>query len=139
MTPLQFEPGTQYAYSNAGTNTAGRIVSKSSAACLTRSLWTAGFSARSAWTTRPSGPARCNFRGSPKSIARRRMDKSDLEEATLTQLSYPLNDPKRRSMPAGGLFSTASDCVKFCQMILNGGVVRKAGRYLSEAAAPAND
>ena len=26
MTPLQFEPGTKYQYSNAGINTAGRII-----------------------------------------------------------------------------------------------------------------
>jgi CubicO group peptidase (beta-lactamase class C family) len=36
-------------------------------------------------------------------------------------------------MPAGGLFSTASDLAKFCQMLLNGGTY--AGRrLLSEAA-----
>jgi CubicO group peptidase (beta-lactamase class C family) len=36
-------------------------------------------------------------------------------------------------MPAGGLFSTAADVAKFCQMILNGGALN-GRRYLSPAA-----
>ena len=36
-------------------------------------------------------------------------------------------------MPAGGLFSTAADLARFCQMILNGGV-SGGKRYLSETA-----
>jgi CubicO group peptidase (beta-lactamase class C family) len=36
-------------------------------------------------------------------------------------------------MPAGGLFSTASDVGRFCQMILSGGVYN-GKRYLSKAA-----
>ena len=38
------------------------------------------------------------------------------------QLRYPLEDPTRTPMPAGGLFSTASDVGNFCRMILGGGV-----------------
>ena len=36
-------------------------------------------------------------------------------------------------MPAGGLFSTAADVGRFCQMVLNGGVF-EGKRYLSEDA-----
>ncbi len=36
-------------------------------------------------------------------------------------------------MPAGGLFSTAGDVGRFCQMVLNGGVFQ-GKRYLSEEA-----
>jgi CubicO group peptidase (beta-lactamase class C family) len=36
-------------------------------------------------------------------------------------------------MPAGGLFSTAGEVGRFCQMILNGGVYQ-GKRYLSENA-----
>ncbi len=36
-------------------------------------------------------------------------------------------------MPAGGLFSTASDVGRFCQMVANGGMFN-GKRYLSEAA-----
>src|SRR5262249_52418069 len=60
-------------------------------------------------------------------------DKSDLEETTIDQLKYPLTDPSRQPMPAGGLFSTAADTGRFCQLILNGGTF-EGKRYLSEAA-----
>ncbi len=36
-------------------------------------------------------------------------------------------------MPAGGLFSTARDLTRFCQMILNGGTYQ-GKRYLSESS-----
>jgi CubicO group peptidase (beta-lactamase class C family) len=60
-------------------------------------------------------------------------DKSNLEATTITQLNYPLRDRKRQPMPAGGLFSTATDVARFCQMISDGGVYQ-GKRYLSEAA-----
>jgi CubicO group peptidase (beta-lactamase class C family) len=49
------------------------------------------------------------------------------EEIPIDQLSYPLTDRNRGVCPAGGLFSTASDVARFCQMILNGGTDR--GRH----------
>ena len=50
-------------------------------------------------------------------------DKNGLEETTVTQLRYPLSDRSSRyPMPAGGLFSTAEDTARFCQMVLNEGV-----------------
>jgi CubicO group peptidase (beta-lactamase class C family) len=57
-----------------------------------------------------------------------------LRETPIMQLRYPLNDHTHRyAMPAGGLFSTAGDLGKYCQMLLNNGTV--AGkRFLSEAA-----
>jgi CubicO group peptidase (beta-lactamase class C family) len=60
-------------------------------------------------------------------------DKLGLEETTVTQLKYPLDEPSRQPMPAGGLFSTPEDIGKFCRMVLNGGMVQ-GRRYLSEAA-----
>ncbi len=60
--------------------------------------------------------------------------KDNLEETTVTQLRYPLNDRKNRfPMPAGGLFSTAVDLSRFCRMVMNGGEL-DGKRYLSEAA-----
>lgn len=59
--------------------------------------------------------------------------KRELEETPITQLSYPLTDRKRQPMPAGGLFSTAADVARFCQMILGGGRF-EGKRILSEAA-----
>jgi CubicO group peptidase (beta-lactamase class C family) len=46
-------------------------------------------------------------------------------------LKYPLDDRTRQPMPAGGLFSTASDLSLFCRMILGGGGFG-GKRYLSE-------
>jgi CubicO group peptidase (beta-lactamase class C family) len=52
----------------------------------------------------------------------------------VTQLHYPLDDHQNRyPMPAGGLFATAADVTRFCQMILNGGELN-GKRYLSQEA-----
>jgi CubicO group peptidase (beta-lactamase class C family) len=60
-------------------------------------------------------------------------DKKGLEETTISQLKYPLDDRGRQPMPAGGLFSTAADQSIFYRMIAQGGVF--AGRrYLSARA-----
>ena len=131
ITPLQFEPDTQYQYSNAGINTAGRIIEVVS-----------GLSYEEFLDRRIFGPLRMDdttFWPNPEQIGR--LAKSyrpgpggiGLEEIAIGQLKYPLNDRIRQPMPAGGLFSTAADMARFCQMVLNGGVY--AGlRYLSEAA-----
>ena len=131
LRPLQFEPGTKYDYSNAGINTAGRIIEVVS-----------GFSYETFMEQRlfkPLGMKDTTFW--PSSAQARRLaksyqpnaDQSGLEETTITQLRYPLTDRKRQPVPAGGLFSTAQDVGRFCQMILNGGVFN-GKRYLSEAA-----
>jgi CubicO group peptidase (beta-lactamase class C family) len=60
-------------------------------------------------------------------------DKSDLVEMKTGLLKYPLNDRIRQAMPGGGLFSTAADVARFCQMVLNGGKFQ-GRRYLSEKA-----
>ena len=61
-------------------------------------------------------------------------DKTDLEETTVNQLRYPLDDHQNRyPMPAGGLFATAADMALFCQMILNNGELN-GKRYLSPEA-----
>ncbi len=60
--------------------------------------------------------------------------KNGLETTTISQLYYPLDErAKRYPMPAGGLFSTAADVAKFCQMVMNGGELN-GHRYLSAKA-----
>src|SRR5438093_11309401 len=59
-------------------------------------------------------------------------DKTGLEETTISQLTYPLTDRKRQPMPAGGLFSTGQDVVRFCQMVLHGGDL-EGRRYVPQA------
>ena len=131
MTPLQFEPGSKYAYSNAGINTAGRIIEVVSGVPYEEFMQKRLFD--------PLGMKDTTFWPDEGQLARLAKSykpnaaKTDLEEITVTQLRYPLNDRTRRPMPAGGLFSTAPDLGRFCQMMLGRGVF-EGKRYLSEAA-----
>jgi CubicO group peptidase (beta-lactamase class C family) len=131
MTPLQFEPGTKYQYSNAGINTAGRIIEVVSGMPYEDFLDRRLFG--------PLGMKDTTFWPNEGQLARLAKsyrpdkDKSDLEETTVTQLKYPLSDRRRGPMPAGGLFSTAADLGRFCRMVLNGGTL-DGKRYISEAA-----
>jgi len=131
LTPLQFEPGTKYQYSNAGINTAGRLIEVMSGMPYADFLNTHLF--------KPLGMKDTTFWPSKSQLARLAKSykpnatKADLDETTVTQLRYPLDDRTRQPMPAGGLFSTAGDVARFCQMILNHGTF-KGKRYLSEEA-----
>jgi CubicO group peptidase (beta-lactamase class C family) len=131
MTPLLSEPGRKYLYSNAGINTAGRIIEVVSGMSYEdfldkRLFGPLGMKDTTFW------PDEEQLKRLAKSYKPNK-DKTDLEETTITALKYPLNDRKRQPVPAGGLFSTAGDLGNFCQMLLNGGVF-KGKRYLSEAA-----
>jgi CubicO group peptidase (beta-lactamase class C family) len=130
-TPLLFEPGTGYQYSNAGINTAGRIIEVVSGmpyeTFLDKRLFgPLGMKDTTFW---PSKEQQARL---AKSYRARKGGKG-LEETTVGQLQYPLEDRKRQPMPAGGLFSTAADLARFCQMVLNGGTY-KGKRILSQAA-----
>jgi len=131
MTPLQFEPGSKYQYSNAGINTAGRIIEVKSGMPYEDFLETR--------LLRPLGMNDTTFWPSSEQLSRLAKsykpgkNGSGLEETVVTQLKYPLNDRTRQPMPAGGLFSTAHDLARFCQMIYSGGVF-EGKRYLSRAA-----
>lgn len=131
VTPLQTEPGTKYAYSNAGINTAGRIIEVVSGKPYEVFLQERILD--------PLGMTDTTFRPGREQIARLaksykpNSEKTLLEETTVDQLTYPLDDPHRQPMPAGGLFSTANDVARFCQMILNGGTFR-GKRILSESS-----
>ena len=131
MLPLQSKPGTQYLYSNAGINSAARILE-----IVSGQSYEAFMAAR---LFEPLGMTETTFWPSAAQIRRLanayRPDaaKTGLEKTTISQLRYPLNDRSRYPMPAGGLFSTARDLARFGQMILNHGTF--AGRrYLSKAA-----
>ena len=131
MTPLIYEPGTQYRYSNAGINTAARIIEVVTKQSFEDFLQTRFFD--------PLGMKDTTFWPNDEQVSRvvnaysPTEDKMDLKEIKISQLTYPLNDRRRGPMPAGGLFSTAADMGVFCQMILNNGEFR-GKRYLSEKA-----
>jgi CubicO group peptidase (beta-lactamase class C family) len=131
MTPLQSEPGTRFQYSNAGINTAGRIIEVVSGMSYQEFLDKRLFE--------PLGMKDTTFWPNEEQLKRLAKsyrpgpEKTDLVETTIGQLRYPLDDRKRQPMPAGGLFSTAADVGTFCRMVLNGGVLN-GKRYLSAGA-----
>jgi CubicO group peptidase (beta-lactamase class C family) len=131
-TPLQSEPGTKYAYSNAGINTAGRIIEVVSGMSYEDFLDKRLFG--------PLGMKDTTFWPNEEQVGRiaksytPTKDKKNLQEVPIGQLKYPLNDRKNRTpMPAGGLFATAADVALFCQMLLNNGEF-KGKRFLSPDA-----
>jgi CubicO group peptidase (beta-lactamase class C family) len=132
MSPLQFEPGTKYQYANAGINTAARIIE------VVTGMPYEDFMQQRLF--KPLAMKDTTFWPTEKQIKRIAKSykpnaaKNDLEEIEIAQLHYPLSDRAvRYPMPAGGLFSTAHDVARFCQMILNGGEL-DGKRYLSAIA-----
>lgn len=132
ITPLVSEPGTRYAYSSAGINVAGRIIEVVSGMAYEDFMEQRLF--------KPLGMRDTTFW--PNAQQSRRLAKSyrpdatktNLSEFNIVQLKYPLSDRVHRfPIPAGGLFSTAQDTARFCQLMLNRGVWR-GRRYLSESA-----
>ena len=127
LLPLEFEPDSKYAYSNAGINTAGRIIEVVSGMPFEKFLDQRLFEPLGMKDT-TFWPAGEQFQRLAKAY---KPANDDLEECRIAQLKYPLDDPQRQPMPAGGLFSTAADLLLFYRMIANDGVF--AGkRILSE-------
>ncbi|QOV92431.1 beta-lactamase family protein [Humisphaera borealis] len=132
MTPLETEPGTAYKYSNAGINTAARILEVVSGTkyedFMQQRLFTPlGMKDTTFW---PNEEQAARIATSYRPDAAR----TNLSPFPISQLIYPLTDRTRRfPMPAGGLFSTAADTAAFCRMLLNRGQL-DGKRYLSEAA-----
>jgi CubicO group peptidase (beta-lactamase class C family) len=131
LEPLLFDPGTKYLYSNEGIDTAGRIIEIASGQPYEEFLQQRLFA--------PLGMIDTTFRPNAaqlKRLARSyrvKADKNGLEPVKIGFLSYPLDGVNRYPAPGGGLFSTATDMARFCQMLLNDGVFE--GRtYLSKEA-----
>lgn len=129
---LQFEPDSAYQYSNAGINTAARILEVVSGMAYEDFMQNRLFG--------PLGMKDTTFWPNQEHVSRLAKSykanaaKNDLEETTITQLQYPLTDHQKRfPMPAGGLFSTARDSASFCQMLLNKGAFN--GHQILSAAA----
>jgi CubicO group peptidase (beta-lactamase class C family) len=118
--PLVFEPESRFAYSNANTNTAGRIIEVVSGMSYEAFMEKRLFE--------PLGMKESSFRMDEPRLKRLAKmykpspDKTGLVETPIVQLHQPLTDLRREGMPASGLFTSAGDIAKFCQMILNDGV-----------------
>ncbi len=128
--PLQFEPGSKWAYSTAGINVLGRVVEVVSGRPFAEFL--------DARLLKPLGMKDTTFW--PTAAQARRVAKAyqpreggGLEEAGNYFIKGPLTSRDRTPFPGGGLYSTAPDLVRFYRMILNGG--ESGGRrYVSKAA-----
>jgi CubicO group peptidase (beta-lactamase class C family) len=126
--PLKFEPGTKWQYCQSGINSLGRIIEIVS-----------GKSLPDFFQERLLGPLGMKDTGFyPSSDQLARLAKSyklvngKLEEAPLHSVADPAR-PQRFPAANGGLFSTAGDYARFCQMLLNHGAL-DGRRYLSPEA-----
>ncbi len=151
--PLKWEPGTRYQYSNAGINTAGRIIEVVSGLPYGQFIQQR--------LLEPLGMTETTFWPDARQAARLALTSQRNKEKTALEdlpnhpdpawLNQPTNAPSvplivrtysgdalraypnRYAAPASGLFSTAPDLAKFGQMMLNHGVCR-GRRLVSEAS-----
>jgi CubicO group peptidase (beta-lactamase class C family) len=134
QTPLIAEPGTKYQYSNIGINIAGYIIEVASGMpyeefMQKRLFEPLGMKDTTFWLTeeQEARRARC-YRPSGE---------QKLEQCPLSFMTPPFTDRVNRfAEPGGGLFSTAHDVTRFCQMLLNNGTL-DGKRILSENAVRA--
>jgi len=114
---MKFAPGTRWEYSNSGFNTLGRIVEIVSGNSYETFLRQRLLS--------PLGMNDTTFRPSSRQVARLaksyRPGNGRLEETSVFASPGDMTDRTRPALPAGGLFSTASDVARFYRMILGGG------------------
>ena len=113
--PLQFEPGSKWRYCQSGINTLGRIVEIVSGLSFPEFLQTRIFD--------PLGMNDTTFYLSAEQEQRLaksyKLSEGKLEEAPIFLFrDQKLTSRDRVPMANGGLFSTASDYMRFCQMIL---------------------
>ena len=126
--PMQFEPGSRWSYCQSGINAAGRVVEVVSGmsfdAFLKKRL------------LQPLGMTSTTFY--PGASERARQVTAYAKNATTGSLEAvpprPEFGPRDRPPQGnGGLYSTAEDYGRFCQMLLGGGRFQDV-RYLSEAS-----
>jgi CubicO group peptidase (beta-lactamase class C family) len=121
LEPLLFDPGTKYTYSNEGIDTAGRIIEIVTGTSYEQFMQDRLIAPLNLVDT-TFHPSAAQLQRLAKSY-RMTPDKSGLEEAPIHYLKYPLDGPARYAAPGGGLFSTARDVCRFCQMLANGGAL----------------
>lgn len=125
--PVAFTPGSKWVYCQSGINTGGRIAEVVTGEPLEKLLEKKLFG--------PLGMKDTTFYLTEKQLPRlaksyKRTEKGELEEAEIRFLNGKSpTSTDRFPAPNGGLFSTASDYGRFCQMILRGGEL-DGKRYL---------
>jgi CubicO group peptidase (beta-lactamase class C family)/glyoxylase-like metal-dependent hydrolase (beta-lactamase superfamily II) len=125
--PVAFPPGSKWVYCQSGINTAGRIAEVVTSEPLEKLLQRRLFGAL--------GMTDTTFYLTEKQLPRlaksyRRTDQGDLVATDIRFLNGKSpTSTDRFPAPNGGLFSTASDYARFCQMVLRGGEL-DGKRYL---------
>jgi CubicO group peptidase (beta-lactamase class C family) len=126
--PVGFEPGSKWVYCQSSINTAARIVEVVSGMPFEEFLEQRLFA--------PLGMKDTTFYLSEEQLPRLATSYRRTDDGTLEPIPIRFLDGKsptsRDRFPAGngGLFSTAPDYARFCQMILNGGEL-DGRRYVS--------
>ncbi|MFO0849663.1 MAG: serine hydrolase domain-containing protein [Gemmataceae bacterium] len=126
--PLEFEPGSRWAYCNTGIDSLGRLVEKVSGRRFEDFCRDRIFAPLGMWDT--------TFHPSPEQLARTAvtygLDKSNrLTPAPGLLIEY--HPGARHPVPMGGLFSTGGDLAHLYRMMLNKGTLN-GRRVLSEKA-----
>lgn len=114
--PMQFEPGAKWSYTQSGINAAGRIVEVVSGQSFDAFLNDRLFG--------PLGMKQTTFFLTPESRATLATAYARNNETGKLEAVPPRADfgaPDRPPLGNGGLYSTAPDYARFCQMLLNGG------------------
>lgn len=126
--PMKYEPGAKWQYTQSGINAAGRVVEVVSGKTFDVFLQERLFG--------PLGMKDTTFY--PSDAQRARLvtayaKNKDTGELTAVPPRQDFGDRSRPPMGNGGLFSTAPDYARFCQMLLGGGTL-EGKRYLSAEA-----
>jgi CubicO group peptidase (beta-lactamase class C family) len=126
--PMQAEPGVRWRYCQSGINTAARIVEIVSGQSFDQFLQERLLT--------PLGMHDTSFYLSAEQASRLAGAYARNEETGQLEPGRPYFDPTSRNRPPfghAGLFSTAADYDRFCQMLLQQGVFEQR-RYLSTAS-----
>ena len=128
--PLQFEPGTKWAYSNSGIDTLGRIIEVVSGQSYEQFLQTRVFD--------PLGMTDTTFYPTAEQTKRVATihDKRDGKAVPASSTGFKMDfagADRKHPVPAGGLFSTAADQAKLYRLMLHKGELG-GKRVLSEKA-----
>lgn len=127
-TPMQYEPGEKWQYTQSGINAAGRIVEVVSGMPFDAFLQHRLFD--------PLGMKDTTFYPTAEQRARLVTAYAKNKDTGALEPVPPRSDFGSRDRPPqgnGGLFSTAPDYARFCQMLLSGGTL-DGRRYLSADA-----
>jgi CubicO group peptidase (beta-lactamase class C family) len=127
-TPMQYEPGAKWSYTQSGINAAARIVEVVSGMTFDAFLQQRLFD--------PLGMSNTTFYPTDTQWAHLATAYAKNKDTGALQAVPPRPEFGPRDRPPqgnGGLYSTAPDYARFCQMLLNGGSL-EGRRYLSAAA-----